>query len=316
MPIFQRLLAWDRHAMRFYRLEDRLLRRDHSDLAFGVSALSRLLTGVEVDREPSWPPASRSCTAMAPASAAGPRWAMGTTIFHHLTIGRGARLPAEEDGYPTIERGVYIYPGSILIGPISVGDGAKITASAVVSKDVAPGAIVSGNPRGASSAGSRAAARRTDGVSPVEAVVRLWAVQPSARRRARRRAMPIPVAGQSESVDRHLATAVLLDEAFNTVSALDFEIPNPFVNHAPMACQALAELGFDAAINQWVKHFDAAGHGATRPVTPTWGSAFSWQDKFGNLWLLPEWMGYFERALEDNGWQNVVQTWLPRLMPG
>ena len=69
-----------------------------------------------------------------------------------------ARLPVEEDGYPTIERDVYIYPGAILLGAISVGDGAKIIASAVVSKDVAPGAIVFGNP-GRSSAGSRATAR-------------------------------------------------------------------------------------------------------------------------------------------------------------
>jgi hypothetical protein len=36
------------------------------------------------------------------------------------------------------------------------------------------------------------------------------------------------------------SSVAVLDEALDRVSALDFEIPNPFVNHAPMACEALA----------------------------------------------------------------------------
>ncbi len=110
--------------------------------------------------------------------------------------------------------------------------------------------------------------------------------------------------------------AGLLDEAFDQVSALDFEIPNPFVNHAPMACEALSALGFDSAINEWVEHYDPRVHRPIQPVTPTWGHEFSWKDMVGDLWLLPEWMGYFERAIDDDGWRDVVQTWVPRLMPG
>jgi catechol 2,3-dioxygenase-like lactoylglutathione lyase family enzyme len=108
----------------------------------------------------------------------------------------------------------------------------------------------------------------------------------------------------------------LLDEAFDQVSALDFEIPNPFVNHAPMACEALSALGFDSAINEWVEHYEPTVHRPTQPITPTWGHEFSWKDLVGDLWLLPEWMGYFERAIDDDGWRDVVRTWVPRLMPG
>jgi hypothetical protein len=100
------------------------------------------------------------------------------------------------------------------------------------------------------------------------------------------------------------------------VSALDFEIPNPFVNHAPMACEALAALGFDAVIDDWVQRFETSMREAVQPVTPRWHSDFDWQALFGDYLVLPEWMGYFERAIGDEGWQTVVKVWVPRLMPG
>jgi hypothetical protein len=112
-----------------------------------------------------------------------------------------------------------------------------------------------------------------------------------------------------------VSTAVL-DGAYDEVSALDYEIPNPFVNHAPMACEALASLGFDSVIGQWVEHFEPGTHRAIQPVTPNWDREFPWQELIGSHRLLPEWMGYFERAIADVGWRNVVRNWVPRLMPG
>lgn len=111
-------------------------------------------------------------------------------------------------------------------------------------------------------------------------------------------------------------SAAVLDAAFDRVSALDFEIPNPFVNHAPMACEALATLGFDTLIDEWVLGFESSMGKAVQPVTPRWQSDFNWKDRLGDYRLLPEWMGYFERAIADEGWPTVVQTWVPRLMPG
>ncbi len=146
MPIFQRVLAWERHAMRLYRLEDWFYRRGHTDLAYGVSAISRLLTGVEVEPGAELAPGVKIMHGYGTRIGEGARVGEGTVIFHQVTIGRAAGLPVEQDGYPTIGRDVYIYPGSMLIGPITIGDGAKITVGAVVTKDVAPGAIVFGNP--------------------------------------------------------------------------------------------------------------------------------------------------------------------------
>jgi hypothetical protein len=107
-----------------------------------------------------------------------------------------------------------------------------------------------------------------------------------------------------------------LDEAFDRVSALDFEIPNPYVNHGPMACEALTTLGFDFELPEWVEHFETAMHRAIEPVTPTWGHELPWRDLLGDYRLLPEWMGFFERTIDDDGWADVVRTWVPRLMPG
>src|SRR3974390_2953034 len=39
-----------------------------------------------------------------------------------------------------------------------------------------------------------------------------------------------------------------LDDAYDRMAQLDFELPNGFVNHGPMACEALAVLGLDDQI--------------------------------------------------------------------
>jgi serine O-acetyltransferase len=145
VEIFQRLLAWDRHAMRFYLLEDRLYRRGHTDLAFAVSALSRLITGVEVEPGAELDPTVKFLHGQGATIGAGARVGAGTTIFQQVTLGRQAH-PMEVDGYPNVGRNVYIYAGARVLGPITIGDGAKVAANALVMKDVPPGAIITGNP--------------------------------------------------------------------------------------------------------------------------------------------------------------------------
>jgi hypothetical protein len=114
-----------------------------------------------------------------------------------------------------------------------------------------------------------------------------------------------------------MRTAVsVLDDALDRVSGLDFEVPNPFVNHAPMACEALAALGFEDAIDAWVRRFEGSMGRAVLPIAPSWGRRPEWRDLLGDYRLLPEWMGYFDREIAEDGWRDVVATWVPRLMPG
>lgn len=66
------------------------------------------------------------------------------SITHGVTVGKG--LGIRGGGVPVIGDDVWIGTGSVLTGPIHVGDGAAISAGSILSRDVPPGALVAGNP--------------------------------------------------------------------------------------------------------------------------------------------------------------------------
>ncbi len=67
-------------------------------------------------------------------------------IGKNVTIRQGAVVGTNGRGVPVIEDGVDIGAGAAIIGPITVGAGAKIGANAVVVHDVPAGATAVGNP--------------------------------------------------------------------------------------------------------------------------------------------------------------------------
>jgi hypothetical protein len=103
-----------------------------------------------------------------------------------------------------------------------------------------------------------------------------------------------------------------LDEAFDRMAHSGFELPNGFVNHGPMACEALAALGCDEEIDGWARRFARAAGTAVDAAAPV---DFEWREALGDYQKLPEWIGHFERAIDDDGWSAVVEVWVPRLMP-
>ncbi|MGH9081667.1 MAG: hypothetical protein ACRDYE_16590 [Acidimicrobiales bacterium] len=107
----------------------------------------------------------------------------------------------------------------------------------------------------------------------------------------------------------------VLDEAFERMARSDFELPNGFVNHGPMACEALAALGCDDLVDPWARRSAALVGEGPAPVEPGPGD-FDWQDAFGHYDRLPEWLGFFAASVADDGWAVVVARWVPRLMPG
>jgi hypothetical protein len=127
------------------------------------------------------------------------------------------------------------------------------------------------------------------------------------RRRAR-----IGAAVSSGEEDDMSDTTPALDEAFERMAAASFELPNGFVNHGAMACEALAVLDCTDDIDSWARRFARAGGATVEPVAP---ASFEWRQALGAYDRLPEWIGYFERAIDDDGWAGVVETWVPRLMP-
>ena len=107
-------------------------------------------------------------------------------------------------------------------------------------------------------------------------------------------------------------TTPALDEAFERMAAASFELPNGFVNHGAMACEALAMLDCIGDIDSWARRFASAGGASVEPVA---AAGFEWRPALGDYHRLPAWIGYFAQAIDHDGWPAVVATWVPRLMP-
>jgi serine O-acetyltransferase len=69
------------------------------------------------------------------------------TIYQNVTLG-GTNPSTGAGGkrHPTLRSGVVIGSGAQILGPIEIGEGAKVGANSVVTKDVAPGQTVVGIP--------------------------------------------------------------------------------------------------------------------------------------------------------------------------
>ncbi len=107
-------------------------------------------------------------------------------------------------------------------------------------------------------------------------------------------------------------TSSALDAAFDRLAFAGFELPNGFVNHGAMACEALAALGFEDELDGWARRFARAAGPAMDPVLV---SSFEWSEALGDYRRLPEWVGHFTAEIDEKGWPQVVETWVPRLLP-
>src|SRR6516164_7759780 len=90
-------------------------------------------------------------------------------------------------------------------------------------------------------------------------------------------------------------TTPALDEAYERIAAASFELPNGFVNHGAMACEALAVLDCADDIDSWARRFAQAGGARIEPVA---SASFQWPQALGAYDHLPEWIGYFARAID------------------
>jgi hypothetical protein len=107
--------------------------------------------------------------------------------------------------------------------------------------------------------------------------------------------------------------ATVLDEAFERMAASSaFELPNGFVNHGPMGCEALGALGLDDQIDAWARRFERVPGPAVQPVP---APGLDWKEALGDYRLLPEWIGHFQAAIDEDGWSEVISVWVPRLLP-
>jgi serine O-acetyltransferase len=132
------------HAILVHRFAHWLWRHRVRWLGRFVSHLGRFLTGIEI--HPGATLGRRMFIDHGMGVVIGETAEVGDdcTLYHGVTLGgttwnRGKR-------HPSLGNGVVIGAGAKLLGPISVGDRARIGSNAVVVKDVPPGATAVGIP--------------------------------------------------------------------------------------------------------------------------------------------------------------------------
>lgn len=132
------------HALWFHRVGHFLYRRRYFTLARLVSHLGRFLTGIEIH------PGARIGRGLFIDHGLGVVIGETAELGENVTIYQGVTLggTGKEKGkrHPTLGNNVVVGVGAKVLGSITVGDGSKIGAGAVVVRTVPPNCTVVGIP--------------------------------------------------------------------------------------------------------------------------------------------------------------------------
>ena len=131
-------------AMFFHKIAHRLYKWRLYFLSRAVSQHSRFLTGIEIH------PGAKIGNGVFIDHGAGVVIGETCEIADNVTIYQGVTLggTGKDTGkrHPTICQNVIIGTGAIILGSITIGEGSKIGAGAVVLRDVPPNSTVVGEP--------------------------------------------------------------------------------------------------------------------------------------------------------------------------
>ena len=133
------------HALVLHRIAHALWIRGWLWLARWISHWGRFLTGIEI--HPGATIGERVFIDHGMGVVIGETAEIGDdcTIYQGVTLG-GTSLTKGSKRHPTLGKGVIVGANSQVLGGFTVGDGAKIGSSAVVTKPVPTGATAVGNP--------------------------------------------------------------------------------------------------------------------------------------------------------------------------
>ncbi len=139
------------HAVVFYRFAHWLWQANLRFLGRFVSQLGRLFTGIEIH-----PGATIGCCFVIDHGSGvviGETAEIGdnVTLYHDVTLGGVApsvdsHTQVGVKRHPTLGNGVIVGSGAQILGPITVGDDARVGANAVVTNDVPAGVTAVGIP--------------------------------------------------------------------------------------------------------------------------------------------------------------------------
>jgi serine O-acetyltransferase len=127
-----------------HRLAHRLWKRRRYFLARLLSQMGRAATGIEI--HPGATIGRRFFIDHGMGVVIGETAEIGddVTLYHGVTLGGTTWNKGKR--HPTLGKGVVVGAGAKLLGPLVVGDYAKVGSNAVVVKDVPPGATAVGIP--------------------------------------------------------------------------------------------------------------------------------------------------------------------------
>ena len=191
------------HAVWAHRLTHWLWSRRIHWLARVVSHLARWFTGVEI--HPGASIGRRFFIDHGMGVVIGETAEIGDdcTIYHGVTL--GGTSWKKEKRHPTLGKNVVVGAGAKILGPILIGDNARIGSNSVVVKDVPPGATVVGIP------GHIVTPRNDESTRRREAIARKMGFDAYGQRGQ----MPDPVAHAIDCILDHLQQ---IDEKMERVS--------------------------------------------------------------------------------------------------
>ena len=132
------------HAVWFHRVSNYLWRHRMRFLGRLVSHFGRALTGIEI--HPGAKIGRRLFIDHGMGVLIGETAEIGNDVLMYMGAVLGGTSLKKEKRHPTIGNDVVIGTGAVVLGAITVGDGAKIGAGSVVVKSVPPEATVVGIP--------------------------------------------------------------------------------------------------------------------------------------------------------------------------
>lgn len=139
------------HAILYYRFANVLWRNGFHLIARVVSQVSRFVTGIEI--HPGATIGRRFFIDHGNGVVIGETAEIGNDVTLYQTVTLGGISPSVDSHlqvnvkrHPTLEDGVIVGSGGQVLGPITVGAGARVGANAVVTKDVPAGVTAVGIP--------------------------------------------------------------------------------------------------------------------------------------------------------------------------
>ena len=132
------------HAILFHRLSHRLWKMKLYWLGRAFSHIGRFLTGIEI--HPGAVIGQRFFIDHGMGVVIGETAVIGNdcTLYHGVTLGGTSWKQGKR--HPTLENKVVVGAGAQILGPITVGSGAKIGSNAVVISDIPPNSTAIGIP--------------------------------------------------------------------------------------------------------------------------------------------------------------------------